>query len=119
MPTTITLTGDLETRYQAEAQRKGIAIELLATQRLEEAELLVRICHAFPEIETREFRSLVAKRSAGTLTESQQERLTVLARLREEHNARRFEDILALARLRGVGHRTIMNELGIRPAQIL
>jgi hypothetical protein len=119
MPTTITITGDLETRYQAEAQLRGIAVELLATRRLEEAELIERICHAFPETETREFRSLIAKRAAGTLTEAQQERLTTLARLREEHNARRFEDILALARLRGVRHRTVMNELGIRPARII
>jgi hypothetical protein len=119
MATTITLTGELETRYRADAKREGIAVETLATRRLEEGVLLERIFHSFPPEETREFRSLVAKRGAGTLTDAEGERLTVLARLREEHNARRFADILALAKLRGVRYRTLMNELGIRPARIV
>jgi hypothetical protein len=119
MATTITLTGDLEARFRADAQREGIAVEALATRRLEEAELLQRIFHAFPESEVREFRSLVAKRGAGTLTEDEEERLTTLARLREEQGARRFSDILTLARLRGVRYRAVMNELGIRPARIV
>jgi hypothetical protein len=119
MATTITLTGELETRYRVDAQREGIAVETLATRRLEEGVLLERIFHSFPPEEVREFRSLVAKRGAGTLSNAEEERLTVLARLREEQNARRFADILVLARLRGVHYRAIMNELGIRPARIV
>ncbi|WP_309716172.1 hypothetical protein [Armatimonas sp.] len=119
MATTITLTGELETRYRADAQREGIAVETLATRRLEEGVLLERIFHSFPPDETREFRSLVAKRGAGTLSNIEGERLTALARLREEHNAPRFADILALAKLRGVRYRALMNELGIRPARIV
>ena len=119
MPTTITLTGDLEARYRAEAQREGIAFEALATRRLEEAELLQRIFHCFPPDETRQFRSLIARRGAGTLAEADQERLTALAWMREERNAQRFADILALARLRGVRYRVLMHELGIRPARIV
>lgn len=119
MPTIITLTGDLETRYRAEAQREGIPVEALATRRLEEVELLQRIFTAFPTEENREFRSLVAKRGAGTLTSLEQERLTILAHQREEHNAQRFGDILTLAKLRGIRYRTLMTELGIRPARIL
>ena len=119
MPTTITLTGDLERRYRVEAQREGVAVEALATRRLEEGVLLERIFHSFPLEETREFRSLVAKRGAGTLSDVEGERLTTLARQREEHNAQRFANILALAKLRGVRYRALMSELGIRPARIL
>jgi hypothetical protein len=119
MATTITLTGELETRYRAEAQREGVPVETLATRRLEEAELLQRIFGAFPADETREFRSLVARRGAGTLTEAEGERLTALARQREEHNAQRFASILTLAKLRGVRYRALMAELGIRPARIV
>ena len=119
MATTITLTGELETRYFAEAQREGIPVEALATRRLEEAELLQRIFHTFPSDEAREFRSLVAKRGAGTLTEADQARLTELAHRREEQGAGRFADILALAKLRGVRYRAVMAELGIRPARIV
>ena len=115
----ITLTGDLEARYRAEAQREGVAVEALATRRLEEVELLQRIFHSFPPDETREFRSLVAKRGAGTLTEAEQVRLTALAHRREEYNAQRFAHILALAKLRGVRYRSVMAELGIRPARIV
>ena len=119
MATTITLTGDLEARYRADAQREGVAVEALATRRLEEAELLLRIFHCFPPEETREFRSLVAKRGAGTLTETEQARLIALAHRREEHDAQRFAHILALAKLRGVRYRSVMAELGIRPARIV
>jgi hypothetical protein len=73
MATTITLTGELETRYRADAQREGIAVETLATRRLEEGVLLEHIFHSFPPDETREFRSLVAKRGAGTLSDWEKE----------------------------------------------
>lgn len=119
MATTITLTGDLEARFRADAQREGIPIEALATRRLEEAELLQRILSCFPEAETRAFRSLVAKRGAGTLTPAERERLTAIAHRREERNAQRFADILALAKLRGVPYRQVMTELGIRPARVV
>ena len=119
MATTITLTGDLEKRFWADALREGVPLETVVTRRLEEAELIHRILNYFPAEETRQVRSLIARRGARTITETEQEQLTKLIHVREERTATRFADILALAKLRGVSSRTVMAELGIRPARLI
>lgn len=119
MATTITLTGDLEKRFWADALREGVPLETVVTRRLEEAELIHRILSYFPAEETRQVRSLIARRGARTITETEQEQLTKLIHAREERTATRFTDILALAKLRGVSSRTVMAELGIRPARLI
>lgn len=118
MATTITLTGELEKQVRADALRDGVTPEFVVAHRLEEAELLKRIFSYFPTEETRQVRSLIARRTAGKLTEADLEKLTALIHAREECNAARFADILALAKLRQVPYRRIMEELGIRPARV-
>ena len=115
MPTTITLTGKLEDLFQSAAQREGIPVEVLAARRFEESELLWRIRIAAPEEETREFHRLLRRQKSGTLTQPEHETLLGLIEARELQAAQRMEDLGALARLRGLPVRELMNKLGIRP----
>jgi hypothetical protein len=119
MTLTIPIAPEMADRFRVEAAREGIPVEILISRRLEEAELMYRILNYFPLAENREMRSLIARRSVGTLTAEQQERLTQLVRLREERNAKRHADIVVLARLRGTSPRVLMTELGIRPASVV
>jgi hypothetical protein len=119
MTLTIPIAPEMADRFRMEAAREGVSVEVLAARRLEEAELVHRIVNYFPLTENREMRSLVARRTAGTLTQEQQERLIQLARLREERNAQRHADIIVLASLRGISPRVLMTELGIRPASVV
>ena len=118
MSLTITLPPEVESRLREDARRGLVPVEEVAARRLQEAELLRRIFAYFPPEETREMRALVRKRQAGALSASEAERLTELAHRREEKNAARLSDILQLARLRGVSHRQVMAELGIRPHRV-
>jgi hypothetical protein len=118
MPTTITLPGDLETRYRAEAQREGVPMEVWAARRLEENELLWRIRIAVPDDETRELHRLLRKQRSGIITEAERECLLTLVEARERQAAQRMEDLGALARLRGIPVRELMNRLGIRPIPV-
>ena len=115
MATTITLTGTLEDLFRAAAQREGVSIEALAERRLEESELLWRIQTAAPSSETREFHRLLRLQRNGALTELDRETLLELIDRRERRAAQRMEDLAALARLRRISVRELMDQLGIRP----
>jgi hypothetical protein len=115
MPTTITLPRSLEDRFQTDALREGVSIEVLATRRLEESELLWRIRTAAPEEETRELHQLLRKQKNKTLTQSEQTRLLALIETRELKAAERMEDLATLARLRSLSVRDLMSKLGIHP----
>jgi hypothetical protein len=119
MSLTITLPPEVESRLREDARRELVPVEEVAARRLQEAELLRRIFAYFPPEETREMRALGRKRQAdGALSAAEAERLMELAHRREEKNAARLSDILQLARLRGVSHRQVMAELGIRPHRV-
>jgi hypothetical protein len=105
----------VEWSLRSDAEREHIPVEEVVARRLREAELLRRIFAYFPPAETRETHSLARKRQAAALSEAEAKRFTEQAHSREEKNAQRFADILALAQLRGVRYRNLMNELGIRP----
>ena len=111
----LTLPGTLEDRFKAAAQREGVPVEVLAARRLEESELLWRIRIAAPEDETRELHKLLRKQNGRPLTDAERERLLTLIDAREQLAAQRMEDLGALARLRGLPVRELMNQLGIRP----
>jgi len=115
MSLTITLPPEFEPRLREDARRELVPVEEIAARRLQEAELLRRILAYFPAEETRVMRAMVRKCQAGTLPSDEAERLTELAHRREEKNAARLADVLQLARLRGVSHRQVLAELGIRP----
>lgn len=114
----IVLTGKLEDIFRTAAQHEGVPVEVLAARRLEENELLWRIRTTAPENETREFHRLLRRQKKGALTESERERLFALVETRELQAAQRLEDLGALARLRGLPVRELMNQLGIRPIPV-
>jgi hypothetical protein len=115
METTIRLDGKLADLLGSDAQREGIPLDVLAARRLEESVLLWRIRTVAPEDETRELHRLLRRQKSGSLTGSERERLLELIEAREQHAAQRLEDLGALARLRGMPVRELMNQLGIRP----
>jgi hypothetical protein len=114
METTITLTGKLADLFRTDAQREGVPVDVLAARRLEENVLLWRIHTAAPEDETRELHRLLRRQKIGTLTEKEREQLLALIESRELLAAQRLEDLGALAHLRGLPVRELMNQLGIR-----
>jgi hypothetical protein len=118
MPISLALPPEIELSLRTDADREHLPVEEVAVRRLEEAELLRRIFAYFPIEETQEMRRLVRKREAGTLSAEETERLTALAHQREIKNAERLSDLLTLAQRRGVPHRRLMAELGIRPARM-
>jgi molybdopterin-guanine dinucleotide biosynthesis protein A len=118
MALTIILQPDAETRLRDAAAREGVSAEELAARRVLEAELLTRILSYLPAEDTRKMRSLVRKRETGRLTVEDEEHLKRLAHAREVRNVARLEDLLSLARLRGISLREIMQQLNIRPSQM-
>ena len=112
---TITLPGKLEDLFKAAAKREGVPVEVLAARRLEESELLWRIRIVAPEDETRELHKLLRKQKSGTLADAERERLLALIDAREQLASQRMEDLGALAKLRGLPVRELMNQLSIRP----
>lgn len=114
----ITLPPEFGSRLREDARRELVPVEEVAARRLQEAELLHRILAYFPAEETRVLRALVHKRQAGALSPEEAQRLIELAHRREEKNAARLADVLQLARLRGVPHRQVMAEMGIRPCRV-
>ena len=115
MSMTLTLPPEMESSLREEALQRCLPLEEVAVRRLREAEILQRIFTYFPPEETREMHALARKQRSGTLIPEDERRLTELAQQREMRNAARFQDILTLAQLRGVGHRQILAELNIRP----
>ena len=114
MSLTITLRPEFEEQLREDAARAGLPPEELAARRLEEAELIFRIEHAFTPEQTRELYLLDAKRRDDRLTEAERVRLHALLHEREASNVRRVERLVELARLRGVTLPEVMAQLQIR-----
>lgn len=115
MTLTISLEPEVEARFRDEAAHKGVTIEQLTAQRLQEAELLWRIRTAAPELETRQLHRLLRRSKAGTLTEAEQIQLQTLLDDRENRGAQRLRDLVQLSVLRSLPVRELMEQLGIRP----
>ncbi|MCW3053574.1 MAG: hypothetical protein JWN14_2744 [Chthonomonadales bacterium] len=115
MVLTITLEPEIEARLRAEAERTGLTLDKLTSQRLLEAELLWRIRTIGPETETRQLHRLLRQRKSGVLTEAEQVRLQTLLDEREQWGAQRLHDLAQLSHLRSIPVRQLMEHLGIRP----
>ena len=111
----ITLEPEYEARFTEEARRMGLPVEQLVVQRAIEAELLWKIRLAAPESETRTLHRLLRKRDTKIISEFEREQLQTLLDAREQLNAQRLEDLVKLARLRGIDVSSLMDQLGIRP----
>jgi len=79
----------------------------------DESELLARINHWLPLHIKPRLDALLAKHEAETLTAEEQNELAALTDELEEAHAQRVETLAALANLRGVTLREVMNQLGI------
>jgi DNA-directed RNA polymerase beta' subunit len=91
------------------ARRKGLGLEK------NEAELLKKINQkSLSETQQKRFAYLT---QSETRTESEQQELLVLVETIEQFDAERMELLADLARLRNVPVRTLMQQLGILPAQ--
>ncbi|WP_395091871.1 hypothetical protein, partial [Armatimonas sp.] len=81
-------------------------------------ELQVRICEGFTEAFWQTYRSLLQKRAAETLTPEEQQQLIALSDEIEERDGQRLVYLAELARRRSVPVRTLMQQLGLRPATV-
>jgi hypothetical protein len=131
MTITLEITPELEEVLRRNAQRAGLPpdgyILKLLQERLgvgerlpphlphEETELLQQISHGLPPETWARYQALKEKRDARTLTPDEHAELLALTNEVELWNARRLELVLALAQLRQVPLRVLMDELGLTP----
>jgi hypothetical protein len=131
MTITLEITPELEEVLRQRAQRAGLPpdgyILKLLRERLgggerlpphlphEETELLQQINQGLPPETWARYQALKEKRDARTLTPDEHAELLALTDEVELWNARRLELVLALARLRQVPLRVMMDELGLTP----
>jgi hypothetical protein len=127
MPITIDLSPELERQLREKALAAGIAAEDFVVhalaQRLEQSSgksaspshlstdeslLLQEINQGLPEASWRRYHDLIAKRRAETLTEEEHAELKSLTAEVEMANVRRLEKLIALARLRQVHVKSLM-----------
>ena len=127
MTLTLDLTPEMEARLRDRAAEKGLEPDRYALQRLAadlgeapeaapaqtEAQLLQRINEGQPPEVWRQYRSLLAKRDAGTLTEEERQVLRGLIDRIEVSHARRMKYLGQLADLRGTTLDDVMDALGI------
>ena len=129
MALTIEMAPEMESRIRDRAAQEGLAPERYVLQTLEEqlhqkqaevshlsqaeTELFQRINQGLPVETWQQYHDLVAKRRAETLTPEQHQVLIVLSDQIEMDYARRLEDVLTLARLRGTSLEAQMQALGI------
>ena len=134
MTLTLDLPQNLQTQLREEAAKAGMAESDFVLNTLqerlgsvsssvgkmpprlssEETTLLLEINRGLPEETAQEYRELLAKRRAETLTPEEHARLLGISDTREIANARRLEKLMALADLRHTTVEALMNELGIR-----
>ncbi len=131
MPLTIDITHELESRIRQRAAQQGLDVteyvsrtlqellrgaELPETRHLsaEESRLLQEINLGLPDETWRRYRELREKRSAETLTASEQAELIAVSDQIEELDARRAERLVELARARKTSVAALMEQLGIK-----
>lgn len=128
MTLTIDLAPDMEARLRDRAAEKGLEPDRYVLQRLAadlgaapeeaapaqtEAELLQRINEGQPPEVWRQYRSLLTKRDAGTLTAEERQTLLGLIDRIEFSHARRMKYLVQLSDLRGTTLDELMDTLGI------
>lgn len=80
-----------------------------------ETDLLRRINDGLPEKDASRFHALMGKRRAGSLTPEEHLELLQLTDAAEAIQARRIQDLVELARLRGTSLSALMEELELQP----
>jgi hypothetical protein len=136
MTLTIDLQPELEAQLRDEAAKTGIDAGTLVVRALEErlqrnsrqsfpahlspeeTVLLQKINQGLPEATWQEYRALIAKRRAETLTPEEHGRLIALSDGIEEANAERLAHLAELARQRQIPLKELMAQLGIKPRKV-
>jgi predicted DNA-binding protein len=120
----------LEARLRDEAAREGVDEGTLVLRAIEqqfdsatdmslaarEAKLALQINEGPSEAVWRRYHELSAKRDPETLTPEEHEALIGLSETIEAADMKRLEQMVELAKLRGVDLRTIRTQLGIPPS---
>jgi hypothetical protein len=132
MTITLEIAPELEEVLRRSAQRAGLppdgyVLKVLQERLLggggrlpphlspEETKLLQQINQGLPPETWARYRALKEKRDARTLTPEEHAELLALTNEVELWNARRLELVLALAQLRQIPLRAMMDELGLTP----
>lgn len=126
---TLVLTPELEQQLRDEAAKQGLDPSHYIVNTLKnrlhsplrdvshlskaEADLLQKINLGLPPETWERYYALIAKRRAETLTPEEQATLIQISDQIEQANARRIQDLLELASLRGTSLEAVMQELGI------
>ena len=136
MTLTIDLKPELEAQLRAEAARIGSDTNAFVVQALEErlrrkgrqpvaphlsheeSLLLQKINQGLPEATWQEYRELVDKRRAETLTPEEQTRLIAISDSISEAHAERMANMAELARLRNTSLKTLMRQLKVQPRKV-
>ena len=79
-----------------------------------EAELLTKINQGIPPETQKYYQQLIAKREAETLKETEYNRLLTLSEEIEKIEAKRLENLVELANIRGISLVDLMENLGIK-----
>ena len=130
----IDLPAPLEVRLRQVATEKNVSVDKYLANLIEqsflfrparrvakprtEKELLKKINLPITETEWTTYRNLIALRRAEQLTEMQHAQLIALGDKIEMANAKRVQYLWALAQLRNVSLRQIMQDLGIQPMEV-
>ncbi len=129
MSITIQVNPTLEKRLREKAAKKGVGLDSYLAQALEyfaqsdipadfkaeESELLKKIDLGFSTSFWLEYKNLVQKRQSERIEDEELKHLIEMTRQVESANVKRIESLVALARLRNVSVRELMQQLGIRP----
>ena len=125
MTLTIEIDPATEKKLHDEADRAGVEASNLAAKVLSdhlepktpesESELLIQINEGWPAERWSRYRTLVAKRDARELSQSEHQELLEFTRHLEGMNAHRLGLLAKLAEIRQVDLKDLMDELGITP----
>ena len=134
MALTIDLPASVEGRLRQAATNYNLSLEqYLATlierameippkrrtiKSLTEKDLLKKINLPITEVEWTTYRALIALRQAEQLTEAQHAQLIALGDKIEMANAKRVQYLWAIAQLRKVSLRQVMQDLNIKPMEL-
>ena len=129
----IQIGSELESQLRREAESRGMSLDRhivdllesvrpnassVSTKRLsaQETDLLQKINSAIPTKIWLQYRALVEKKMARTISPTELEELIQLSNQIEVANAERIVFLGKLAQLRGITLRQVMQDLGLKPA---
>ena len=134
MTLTINLNPELESRLRHEAARSGMEPDAYMVQALEqqlrqsspdpsrlpaaESELLLKISSGPAGLDWERYHALLTRNRDETITSAEHAELIAMIHAVEKANAERMNDLIELARLRGVSLDSLLESLNISPPPV-